>query len=282
MAMKLVAGEVGRSDLFSVFPEFILAEPGDNSRRPEGHTPEHMAALAESILLYGQQQAVTVRRIEGNKVKLVAGYGRHAAIALLNKTQRADNPIKVLCRVVDCNPEEAFIRSIRENIDRNETTPLDDAYAQRRLRGDFGWEDAKIADFYKKSVSYVSQLRKTLQLTGPIQEAVANGQMAVSSAFDLAELPEAEREQAVAEATHPETGKVSAEVIRKKVRQKKIENGEGGKGRSLKELRTYFEEKTGPAETEAIRNLAERLLEFVAGKITDRQMDNAFAKNCLS
>jgi hypothetical protein len=90
------------------------------------------------------------------------------------------------------------------------------------------------------------------------------------------ELPEAARQQAVAEATDRATGKVDSEVIRKKVRDRKIESGQA-KARTLKEVRTFFEEQHGPGP---IRELAESILDFLAGKITDSQMRHALENVC--
>jgi ParB family chromosome partitioning protein len=275
MAMQLNAGEIGRGDLFSILPENIVVNEADNGRAVP-HSPEEIEALANSILTYGQQQPVVVRRIEDKKVALVSGYGRYKAVRHINSVLRPDSPVKLQCKVVDCNPEEAFVRNIVENNERAATTPVDDAHNQRRLREEFGWTDQRIADFYKKSVAYISQLRKTLRLPQPVQQAVARGDMAISAALDLVELPEPARQQAVAEATDRTTGRVDSEVIRKKVRDKKIENGRA-KARTMKEVRTFFE---GQEEPGPIRELAESILDFLAGKITDRQMRHALENVC--
>jgi ParB/RepB/Spo0J family partition protein len=277
MAMKLNAGETGRQDLFSIFPENIVVIPGENGRK-EPHSQEEIESLARSILEYTQLEPVVVRRIEDHKVQLVAGYGRYAAVKYINTALQPGNPVKLQCKVVDLNPEEAFVRNLVENIERAATTPIDDAHNQRRLREQYGWSEAKIADFYKKSVAFISQLRKTLVLPTEIQQGVAQGNIPLA-ALDLAELPAHEQQKAVAEATNPETGKVVAEAIRKRVRGKKIEAG-GGKARSSKEVRTFFEELTGPAEAEAeaIRGLSQAMVLFLSGKITDKQMTNALEK----
>ena len=276
MAMKLNAGETVRQDLFSIFPENIVVIPGENGRK-EPHSQEEIESLARSILEYTQLEPVVVRRIEDHKVQLVAGYGRYTAVKYINTVLQPNNPVKLQCKVVDLNPEEAFVRNLVENIERAATTPIDDAHNQRRLREQYGWSEAKIADFYKKSVAYISQLRKTLVLPTEIQQGVAQGNIPLAAALDLAALPAEEQKEAVAEATNPETGKVVAETVRKRVRGKKIEAG-GGKGRSIKEVRTFFEELTGQAEVEAIRGLSEKLVLFLSGKITDKQMTNALEK----
>jgi ParB family transcriptional regulator, chromosome partitioning protein len=275
MAMQLNAGEIGRADLFSILPENIVVNEADNGRAIP-HSPEEIEALANSILSYGQQQPVVVRRVEDRKVALVSGYGRYKAVRHINAVLRPDSPVKLQCKVVDCNPEEAFVRNIVENNERAATTPVDDAHNQRRLREEFGWTEQRIAEFYKRSVAYISQLRKTLQLPQPVQQAVAAGNLAVSAAIDLVELPEAARQEVVAEATDRATGRVDSRVIRKKVRDKKIENGQA-KARTLKEVRTFFEAQDEPGQ---IRELAESILDFLAGKITDGQMRQALENVC--
>jgi ParB family chromosome partitioning protein len=275
MAMQLNAGEIGRADLFSILPDNIVVNEADNGRAVP-HSPEEIEALAHSILTYGQQQPVVVRRVADRKVALVSGYGRYKAVRHINAVLRPNSPVKLQCKVVDCNPEEAFVRNIVENNERAATTPVDDAHNQRRLREEFGWSEQRIADFYKRSVAYISQLRKTLQLSQPIQQAVVSGKMAVSTAIDLVELPEAARQEAVAEATDRVTGRVDSEVIRKKVRDRKIESGQA-KARTLKEVRTFFEAQDEPGP---VRELAESILDFLAGKITDRQMRDALDGVC--
>lgn len=277
MAIKLDAGEVGRGDIFSISPEHLLYAADLNSRVVP-HTDEEIEALAKSIVENGQLQPVLARRVEGHKVQVVAGFGRTRAVAWANANLNPPKPLKVLVRIVDLNAEEAFVRSIVENNDRTNTTPIDDAYAQRRLREEFNWPEQKIADFYKKSVAYIGQLRKTLTLSTELKAEVAAGNLPVSTAIILTDLPETERAAVVAEAKDDVTGKVDTEVVKKKVRAKKIETGAGSTALSLKEVRTFFEELTGPGESEAIRELSKKVLSFVAGKITEQQMSNALKK----
>lgn len=275
MAMKLNAGEVGRSDLYSFLPEHIVVDQKENARVVP-HSDEEVEALANSIKEYGQQQPAVVRRIDGNKVQLVAGYGRWRAVTKLNQ-ENPEKPLKLMCRVADLNAEEAFVRSIVENNERAATTPTDDAFAQRRLREDFGWSEEKIATFYKKSVSYVAQLRKLLQLSTPIQTEVSKGNLTVAAALDVAQLPETEREAVVSAAKDPETGKVDANTVRTKVREKKQQSG-GAVSRTMREVRAYFEGQTGPAESESVRKLCDKILDYISGKISDQQMTNALNK----
>lgn len=280
MSMKIDAGDVKRGELFSIFPHEIIVNPEENGRAYPV-SDETIQALAESILEYGQEQPVVVRRIEGNKVKLVAGYGRHRAVLRINTVLQPDNPIRLQCRVRDTmNSKEAFIHNLVENRDRCDTTPVDDAENQRRLREQYGWSEAKIAEFYGKSVSYIYQLKKTLALSEPIKEQVAEGNISIGATLDLTELPESQREAVVEEAKNPETGKVDSDKVREKVRIHKEANGSGGKARTLKNLKTFFDEQTGPGERESVRGLCRKFLDYVSGKISDVQMVNAMQKFC--
>lgn len=270
---KINAGEVGRIDVATVFPEFLLCADADNSRSVP-HTEDEIKALADSILEHGQLQPCVGRRVADNKVQVVAGFGRCKAVAYINQYLRPDRPMKVLIRVTDMNSEEAFVRSIAENIERAATTPIDDAHAQRRLRDDFGWTDVRIAEFYKKSVSYIAQLRKTLQLSTELKAEVASGTLPLSTAVVLTELPEQERKEVVAEARQSD-GKVSTEQVKKAVRKRKKAKGKkSGVRRSLKEVRAFFTGLSGPAEPESVRRLANGVLDFIAGRLDEEELES--------
>src|SRR5258708_6711632 len=133
MAMRLDAGQVGRGDMFAIDPEHVIADAAHNSRSVP-HTAAEVESLARSIAEHGQAQPVLCRKVDGHKVQLVAGFGRHSAVLWANANLGLPAPLKLLCRVIECNDEEAFLKSLVENLDRADTTTLDDAHAQRRLR----------------------------------------------------------------------------------------------------------------------------------------------------
>ena len=118
----------------------------------------------------------------------------------------------------------------------------------------------------------------------------------------LAKLPEAERVEVVEAARNPESGKVStkavaavaklpeadrAELIEeatssgqpidageatKRVRKVRAANDRHVPKRTMKDLRDFLEGLTGPAEKKSCRGLAESLLRFVDGKMTEDDM----------
>lgn len=271
MAMRIEAGTVGRSDLFHIDPAEIVVDEALNGRY-RAHDSEAVEELAKSLLEHGQQQPVQVRRLQDNRVQLVLGYRRWKASMHINATMNPEKPFKLQCRVVDANAEEAFLRNVIENHHRRECNPMDYAYQHRRLREDHGWEDKRIAEFYQRSPAWVQQHRDLLHLDGATREKVARGELATNAARDIAQLPEASRQEIIQQATN-ENGRIDAGAVREAVR------AQGGKrARTVKELRVFFDSFTGEDSTEKEQTLARDFLAFIAGELTERQMANRIEK----
>ena len=244
MAININAGEVGRGDVFFIDPQEIIVDEKLNGRW-EPHDEAAIKSLAKSYEEEGQLQPVQVRRVADNRVQLVMGYRRHAAVAEFNKVH-PDKPMKLKAIVVTINAEEAFRRNIVENRERQETTPIDDAFNQRRLRDDYGWTDTKIAEFYGLTPPYVGVLRKLLTLPTDTQKLVHARQLSVKAAAALTELSPEQQQKAIEpaqpDATPMKTDlgeKMSSRVV-KAVRAAKIEKG-GKQARTLAEVRKFFE-----------------------------------------
>lgn len=274
----LDAGEVGRIDVQTIYPQYLLYDHKYNSRK-DRHSDEVIQQMAASIVEFGQLQPAIGRKVDGNKVQVVDGFCRCTAIAYINEHKLTPKPMKVLIRVTDMNAEEAFLRSVAANIERSTTTPVDDAHAQRRLREDFGWSESRIAELYRKSVSQISNLRKLLVLSTAQKAEVANGSLPVSAAILLTELPENER-QSTLEAAKGDDGKVSTEVVKQKVRKVRQSNGVGGASLSMKEVRAFFGELTGPAESEGVRTLAKTMVKFISGEMSEFAAERIVRQVC--
>lgn len=268
---------------------YLMIAPDDVGLGQNGRWLDHPEELIEqmyrSFVDDGQLQPVTVRRI-GSRVELVMGYRRLKA-ALLYNTRHADNPIRLKCQIVTCNAEEALRRNIAENRVRSETSAVDDAHNQRRLREDHGWTDKKIAEFYGYSVSYVNKLKVIPGLARAVQHAVHEKQLSIDNAAALADM--SEPEQVAMLDTTPQDAPVSVPAdegkstgpsaptatlnakITKKRRAKKIAKG-GAVARSMREVREFLDGLTGPAEVAGMKEFAEHMLWFVQGKITDTKM----------
>jgi len=200
-------------------------------------------------------------------VQLVLGYRSYNAARLYNE-RHPDQPMKLKCRVVIVNDEEAFRRNIVENRERAECSPVDDAHNQPRLREGFGWTDTKIAEFYHLSPPYVGILKKLLTLPSDVQKLVHERSLSVQAATGLADLPADEQKQILAGG---QTEGLTSQKVVKQVRDKKIDQGKS-QARSLAEVRSFLEGLTGPAESTSLKEFAEDFLKFIQGKIKDETM----------
>lgn len=272
MAMKLNAGDVVRQDEFLIDPQEILVDDALNGRW-QPHTDEAVEQMVKSFEEDGQLQAVQVRRVHENRVQLVLGYRRYSAARLYNE-RHPDQPLKLKCKVVLVNDEEAFRRNIVENRERSECSPLDDAHNQRRLREVFGWTDARIAEFYHVSPAHICTLKKLLGLPSDVQGLVHGRTLSLQAATGLADLPADEQRQVLA--AGQAEGLTSQKVV-KQVRDRKIDKGRG-QARSLAEVRAFLEGLTGPAEAAPVKELAEEFLKFIQGKIKDEPMQERLRK----
>lgn len=263
MAMKMDAGKVNRGDLFLISPEHIIVDDNANGRwKP--HDEAKIAELVASYEVDGQLQPVQVRKLADHKVTLVLGFRRVAAVKKFNELH-PDKPMQVKCVVATAiNEEDAFRRNIEENRNRAETTPVDDAVNQRRLRDVYQWTDKRIAELYGCNPSVVSQLKKLLTLSNEYLEKVHSKELSLQAALSLVDLTDEEKKEVLAEGT-------STKTVRKKVRKKKQKKNQR-MSRNLTEVKEYFEGLGGPAERPELKALAECVLKFINGSVSDEDM----------
>lgn len=306
MAMKILAGDFGRGDLYFFDPKEIVVHETLNGRW-DAHDEGDVAKLVKSFeepdtngVPTGQLQPVQVRRLPDKRVQLVLGFRRYKAAAKYNELH-PDNPMKLKAIVVEINDEEALRRNIIENRERKQTTPMDDAITQNRLREQYGWNDSRIASFYDVTPPYVGQLRKLLTLATDVQKLIHSRQLAVDAALGLADLP-ADIQAAILPAGQPtpvvianatvaaadgsvpivnnpvqiipdlKPGETLSQGVKRKVRDAKVAAG-GKQARNLRDVRLFFEEiLTGPEEDSSVKTLAELFLKFIQGHYTDATM----------
>lgn len=300
MVLKVNAGDVRRSDLFHVDPTAIVVN--DELRGREFvPTEATIIALAVSLLTQGQLQPVQCRRIEDNRLQLVLGFTRTAAARLIRDgftdsdgVFHQDAEFALQVKIVDGNDEESLIRNIVENAIRNETSAIDDAHNQNRLRERYGKSDVEIAKIYGYPSSVkVGRLRKLLGLEKPLQVLVHNG-LAVQAALDLLELPAEKRAEFIAEAE--KGGPINGATVRAQVRDHHLNDdgadteGDAGavvaevaakatKPLSIKEIRTFLTGQIeGDKQPDAVKAFYTVLLAFVNGKKSDRSLINGMKK----
>lgn len=197
MARSINCGsDVRRSDTFFVDPNEVIVDWALNGRT-DTFTPEAIARLAHDMHENGQLQPVACRAMPDKRVQLVYGYNRLRAALEIVKTDPAFRlEVKVYSGL---NDRDAFLMNLRENMIRNEVSPIDNAQNIRKLLNHYGFDAREVAGLYKRSTSWVSEMMALLTLPETVKDAVATGELAASTGVLLSRLPSDEAEAAMAE-----------------------------------------------------------------------------------
>ena len=110
-----------------------------------------------------------------------------------------------------------------------------------------------------------------------IQESVAKGKTPVSAALELTKLP-TDKQVKTFDDLASSGGKVTAAKVKEKRQEAHEATGEGGPvPRTVKQLRTFLEGKTGPADPG--HKLASYVLDYLAGKKSDDNLSKYWDKS---
>lgn len=277
MAMKIDTGDgekARRSDVFHAVPSCIEVDWHLNGR--SDHVPDaDVAALAADMVKNGQIQPITVRRLANKKIKAVAGYTRLKAALLI---ERDDPKFRIAARVIEVNDEEAFLVNIRENLIRNNTTPVDNAVNMRRLMENYAYSKAQVAELFRLSPTAVDNTLKLLSLPAKVRARVSAGTLPASAAVRLVGLDDAAieasvrqaEEEAAGDPASPVGGKVSnvtpVKVTTSQVAKAARERGVRV-GRTLSDLRKVLGGREDP--------LSRMILDFLAGTVEPSELEIA-------
>jgi ParB/RepB/Spo0J family partition protein len=152
--------------------------------------------LADSIVKDGQIQPIICVMDEDRQLHCVVGFTRLAACKLLHEENDKTTVDVIVKDFSDkSKDEDIFTWTLRENLDRNVTNPIDDAVNQAKLRDEMKWSEARIAAFYHTDRPAISRSRKLLDLASTPKDLVHNGLMPVSAAFYLLDVCETVEDQ---------------------------------------------------------------------------------------
>ena len=228
----------------------------------------------------GQLNPILVRPLRDRRLEVIGGFRRmRAALWLIESGECPDFKVKyAISRLSDA---EAALVNISENIQREDPKPIQFAHAVRSLTEDYGLSLKQVSGRLKRSEAWLSNLLNLVVLPTHIQESVASGKTPVSAALELTKLPTAKQVETFNELASS-GGKVTAAKVKEKRQETHEATGEGGPvPRNLKQLRTFLEGKTGPADPG--HKLAAYVLDYLAGKKSDDQMakywDKSFGGN---
>lgn len=146
-----------------------------------------LEALAQSIRERGVLQPLLVRPVEGGAAayEIVAGERRWRA------AQRAgEHEVPVVVRAL--SDRETLEVALIENLQRADLTPLDEAYAYRRLMNEFAHTQEVLAEAVGKSRSHVANTMRLLSLPPAVLELLEDGRLSAGHARALLGSPAAE------------------------------------------------------------------------------------------
>jgi ParB family chromosome partitioning protein len=149
--------------------------------------PTLLAELALSIKAQGIINPINVRPRADGKYEVVAGHRRFAAAQVAGLTM-----VPVTVGVAD--DQAAFVKSLVENIQREDLAPIDEARAFQALLHEGGMTQTQLGKQIGRSQAYISNQVRLLKLPTKIQDQVQSGQMGVGQAKAILTLPP--REQA--------------------------------------------------------------------------------------
>jgi hypothetical protein len=300
MSTRISAGEdVKRGDLFMIDPYQIIVKEELRGRHFPP-TEQMIIDMALSMMENGQRQAVECRKVENDKLLLVLGFTRTAAARLIREgfihpetnEQVVDTEFKIKVIITDANDQKAFLNNIVENAHRNQTSAIDDAFNQHRLRDQYGLSDSEIRHLFQyRDQNKVGRLRKLLSIPTQAQSLVHEGRLPVQAALDILEIEDETARNEAWEKVYADcesNGNTRASEVRALVRQHHLndDHKEGqdeqtgepaakvskAKPLSCKEIRTFFENLAENSVDESIQAFANTSLLWLSGKRADKTM----------
>jgi len=175
-----------------------LDELHESPLNPRKHYDEEaLKQLAESLQASGQITPITVRVSRNGKggYEIAAGHRRRRAAMLAGLTH-----LEAKVRDDLTDDDAGFIEILNiENLQRDDLHPLEEAQGFRTLMEKAGYDIPKIAARIGKSVKYVYDRLKLLQLIKPAQQLFLDGRFEAGHAILLARLSPEDQERAIAD-----------------------------------------------------------------------------------
>jgi len=139
-----------------------------------------ISELAKSIAQQGLLQPIIVRTQRGSDYfEIVAGHRRYEACRALGWR-------KIVCHVLELDDKEAFEVTLRENIQRENLNPIEEAQALKIYVDEYGWGGiTDLASKLGKSVSYVDKRIRLLNSPPELIESISDRLISPSTAEEL-------------------------------------------------------------------------------------------------
>ena len=157
-----------------------------NPYQPRIHFDQDaLEELAESIKEHGVLEPIIVKKsIKG--YELVAGERRTKASKIAGKAT-------IPAIIKDFDDQSMMEIALLENIQRENLTPIEEAKAYKNFMVKMNLTQEEVANKFKKSRSYVTNMLGLLKLPSEVQRDVVNGKISMSHARVLSKLDDEDK-----------------------------------------------------------------------------------------
>lgn len=296
--------DVMTRDLLCVPLDMIDAGEDYNSRK---YSAADIKLLADEMLATGRQLQPVGLALNGDGLyRLVYGFRRYKALKMLQTKVEDSHPLKqiegVLLDVDAQDHKTLFEYNVRENTNRMDLSPVDQAYALDRLVNEFNETLTAAARIMGKSKAWASQTIALLKLPPHIQKRVHEGQLGAQTAYELSRLDSEQLEAAIQEmdAAGVNTQEAARTAMRNQQEEAEAQADDPApdkssliKARTIKEFRAFLgtemgrvessmpEDESNPAEYSPRYKLMSAILYWLdgrGGRGADKKLRKAFAE----
>lgn len=206
-ALKDVNGFVSRRDFFFVDPRVLVVEAGFNPRDNIGD--EEDKELMASIIATGVEVPLKVQKVDGDRLIIREGHRRHWACMEAIKEGVDIKSVPVMLTDRNLSPDRALIMSLNCNTGRR-LSPVEEGLAFERLLK-YGYQVKHIADSVGKSLSFVYDRLKLVNVTPEVKAAMEAGAVSIRAAATAAGKAGAdpERQNAILKAEKPKPVRIA-------------------------------------------------------------------------
>lgn len=179
--------EVAKTGIF----EIPLGEIQVNPYQPRVHfDKDSLQELAESIIVQGIIQPITVRKLAPNEYQLISGERRFQASKLAGLTQ-------IPGYVRTANDQQMLEMALIENIQRENLNALEIAHSYQRLLAECNLKQEELGDRVGKNRTTINNYLRLLKLPPTIQAAIRDQQLSMGHARALINIEDVDKQLAI-------------------------------------------------------------------------------------
>ncbi len=171
--------------------EIPLIEIQVNPFQPRVHfDKDSLQELADSILVQGIIQPITVRKLAPNEYQLISGERRFQASKIAGLTQ-------IPAYVRTANDQQMLEMALIENIQRENLNALEIANSYQRLLAECNLKQEELGDRVGKNRTTVNNYLRLLKLPPTIQAAIRDQQLSMGHARALINVEDVDKQLAI-------------------------------------------------------------------------------------